>query len=81
MPLQNTQIHLLNRAVREADKGCKLTEHVIRNGEPATSYGTADAGAYSVKIVLEAILEKYNERSAAAMKTATIKNCICPTTT
>ncbi|KAF0770588.1 dihydroxyacetone kinase 1-like [Aphis craccivora] len=71
-------IHLLNRAVREADKGCKLTEHTIRNGEATTSYG-ADAGAYSVKIVLEAILEKYNERSAAAMKTATIKNCICPT--
>jgi len=80
MPLQHTQIHLLNRAVREADKGCKLTEHTIRNGESTTSYG-ADAGAYSVKTVLESILEKYNERSAATMQTATIKNGICPTPT
>ncbi|XP_025193976.1 triokinase/FMN cyclase-like [Melanaphis sacchari] len=73
-------IRLLNRAVREADAGCKLTEHMIRGGEQTSNYG-ADAGAYGVKTVLEAILEKYTERSAAAMATATAKNCICSTPT
>uniref|UniRef100_A0A2S2NCP4 Triokinase/FMN cyclase n=1 Tax=Schizaphis graminum TaxID=13262 RepID=A0A2S2NCP4_SCHGA len=69
-------INLLNRAVTEADKGCKLLEHVIRSEERTTSYG-ADAGAYGAKTVLAAILEKYAERSAAAMLTATTKNCLC----
>ncbi|XP_015367887.1 PREDICTED: uncharacterized protein LOC107164541 [Diuraphis noxia] len=75
-------IHLLNRAVREADNGCKLTEHMMQQGQnnddELTSNRSTDAGAHGVKIVLGAILEKYTERSAAV--TATAKKCICPRT-
>lgn len=78
-----TQIHILNRAVREANDGCKLmteqhTSHRAEDdgGQRSTS-GGVDAGAYGVITVLAAILEKYVERSAAVK--ATSKNCICPT--
>lgn len=52
----HVQINMLSRAIKEADAGCQLTQ---RDGEWPT-----DAGAYGVKIVLEAVLEKYVERLA-----------------
>lgn len=50
------QINLLSKAVKESHTGCRLSQC---GGKWPT-----DAGAYGVKIVLEAILEKYKERLA-----------------
>lgn len=52
---------MLNRAVREAKAAI---EPPIGKRAAGKSY-LPDAGAFGVKIVLEAVLEKYLERSAA----------------
>lgn len=63
------QIHLLRRAIKEAEAGCLLTERaaILREDHRRHSL-SADAGAYGVKIVLKAILEKYTERRMEDVK-------------